>query len=415
MTRKRWITVVVAALLVCLVTAGFGAVWLVRNIPGAARLVYGNPRSPTPFSSSPGTLPFLPTVTLTPEPTRAQPSATPSATLSVQVTPRVTRVGTPTAGALATLTATAFLTTTPTLTPTLSLPTPTPRPQWIAFETTRGAFGDYEIFVMASDGSRLANLSNSWADDVAPVWAPDGRRIAFVSFRDTLTGKWGVENGSIYIMDFDPVAGTGTGNAVRLTDGQGSDGWPTWSPDGKRIAFHSNRGGDWDIWIINTDGSGLTNLTASPGEDRYPAWSPGSVGSAQIAFMSRRGGDQDVWVINVDGSDPKNLTKKKGRDRYPMWSPDGKRLTFNTNRDGDQEVYMMNADGSNQTNVSRSPKSTEGLADWSPNGRQLVLYSDRPGNKDIFIVDLSTGRWTDITNNPASDEFCTWSPYGGTN
>jgi hypothetical protein len=411
MARKRWIVVVISVLLACLVMAGLGAVWLVKNIPAAARLVYGEPRRSTPLSSPRGTLvPFLATMTLTPEPTRAQPGATPSVMPGVDVTPLVTAIGIPTADGLATLTATAFITYTSTLTPTLAAPTPVPRPQWIAFETTRGAFGDYEIFVMAPDGSRLANLTNCWADDVAPVWAPDGRHIAFVSLRDTLTGKWGMENASIYVMDFDPSAGTGGEKVVRLTDDQGNDGWPTWSPDGKRVAFHSDRGGDWDIWVINVDGSGLTNLTHSPGEDRYPAWSPGGAGSARIAFMSNRGGNQDVWVMNADGSNPKNLTKKQGRDRYPMWSPDGKRLTFNTDRDGNQEIYMMSADGSNQTNVSRSPGSTEGLADWSPDGRQLVLYSSRPGNKDIFIVDLSTGRWTNITNNPASDEFCSWSP-----
>ncbi|MGQ9599801.1 MAG: hypothetical protein ACUVWZ_10335 [Anaerolineae bacterium] len=290
--------------------------------------------------------------------------------------------------------------------PVLS-PVPSSRPQWIAFETKRGSLGDYEIYVIAPDGSRLTNLTNCWADDVAPVWAPDGRRIAFVSFRDTLAGKVNLGNGSLYILDFDPLTGASAGSVRRVTDDQGYDGWPTWSPDGQRLAFHSNRGGDWDIWVINEDGTGLTNLTRHPGDDRYPAWSPDG---EKIAFTSERSGDQDIWIMNADGSNLVNLTATPGRDRYPMWSPDGRKLTFNTNRDGNQEIYIMNADGSDPTNLSRSPGSIEGLASWSPDGRKVVLYSDRAGSKDLYVVDLETGQWQNLTDHPASDEFCTWSP-----
>jgi TolB protein len=213
-------------------------------------------------------------------------------------------------------------------------------------------------------------------------------------------------------MDVNPV--NGAGNAVRLTDGKANDGWPTWSPDGRRIAFESDRGGNWDIWIINVDGSGLTNLTRSPEVERFPAWSPDG---KRLAFTSDRSGNWDVWGLNVEqtlqgpgNSQPRNLTKNPSRERYAMWSPDGTKIAFNTNRDGNQEIYVMNADGSNPVNVSKSPESIEGLADWSPDERRLVLYSDRPGNKDLFVVDLATGRWTNITKHPASDEFCTWSP-----
>lgn len=292
-----------------------------------------------------------------------------------------------------------------------AVPSPIPgsRPEWIAFETRRGNLGDYEVYVITPDGSRLANLTQSWADDLAPVWALDGRSIAFVSFRDTLTGKASLEKvSSLYILPFDPLSGTSPEPVRRVTDGQSRDGWPTWSPDGQRLAFHSNRGGDWDIWVINLDGTGLTNLTHHPGADRYPAWSPDG---KQIAFTSQRSGNEDIWVMNADGSNPVNLTQTPARDRYPMWSPDGQRLTFNTNRDGNQEIYVMNADGSDPINLSRSPDSTEGLASWSPDGRRVVLYSDRTGSKDLYIVDLETGRWFNLTDHPASDEFCTWSPW----
>jgi TolB protein len=286
-------------------------------------------------------------------------------------------------------------------------PTPTPRPQWLVFETDRGGLGDYEIYAMAPDGSRLTNLTNSWADDLAPVWSHDGLRIAFVSLRDTLAGKWGLGPGSIYFMDFDPSSGTARGNASRVTDKDTNEGWPTWSPDGQQIAFHSDQSGDWEIWAINLDGSGLTNLSNHPGDDRYPAWSPAG---DKIAFTTERDGDSDVWVMNADGSNPINLTNSPGQDRYAMWSRDGARIAFNTSRDGNDEIYVMNADGSRQTNVTNSPDK-EGLADWSPGGERLVLYSDRPGNKDIFVLNLVNGTWTNISQSSDTDEeFCTWSP-----
>jgi Tol biopolymer transport system component len=425
MPHRRWIALVVVLMLTCLLVSAIAAVVLVNSIPAAARLVYGDPPTFTPRPTQRATFtPFLHTATLTTTPIPTEIEATPTS-----LPPSPTSVSA-TAATLPPATSTSNLPTqepsipsptpspapSPTPSPTPSPkpatpsprpPSPTPRPEWIAFETARGSLNDYEIFAMAPDGSRLQNLTNSWADDVAPVWSPDGRRIAFVSLRDTVAGKWGLGPSSVYVMDFDPVTGTGGGNATRVTGVDTDDGWPTWSPDGQRIAFESDRSGNWDIWAINLDGSGPTNLTNSVSLDRYPAWSPDGT---RIAFTSDREGNYDVWVMNADGSDPVNLTNTPGRDRYAMWSPDSKKIAFNTRRQGDQEIFVMNGDGSDQTNVSQAPDSTEGLADWSPDGKRLVLYSNSSGNKELYIVDLVSGSWTNITNDPASDEFCTWSP-----
>ena len=428
-------------LVTCLLVAGVGAAWLVRNVPGAARLVYGDPASPTSLPTlRPTFTPVIPIATLTPLPTATtNGTPTPVPTVTAPSSPVPTDAGptpaptdaastpaatdadsTPAAtdgGATPAPTAVPSATPTPkppTETPTLSAPSPTPRPQWIVFETERGERGDYEIFVTTPDGSRQRNLTHSWADDLAPVWSPDGQRIAFVSLRETLAGKWGLGPGSIFLMGFDPLTGEGGGGLVRLTDDEGNDAWPTWAPDGQRVAFASDRSGNWDIWAVNVDGSGLVNLTNSPDDEQYPAWSPDGL---RMAFTSKRSGSSDVWVMNVEDAlqgtgtaNAVNLTKSPQRDRYAMWSPDGAKIAFNTSRDGNQEIYVMNADGSDPTNVTNAPDSAEGLADWSPDGRRLALYSDRPGNKDVFVVDLGSGRWTNITNHPASDEFCTWSP-----
>lgn len=413
MTRKRWIVIGIGLLVACLLAGGLGTAYLARNIPAVARVFRGDPGTPTPVSSAqPRAGLLLSTVTLTPEPSAtASPRPSPTATLMATDTPPAVPTSQATRQSNTRQPPTPLPTDTPSPTSTPP-PTATPRPQWLAFESKRGELGDYEVFAMTPNGSRLTNLTQSWADDVAPVWSPDGRHIAFASFRDTLAGKWGLGDGSIYVMEFDAQAGQ-SGNVWRVTGEGGSEGWPTWSPDGRRIAFQSDRSGNWDIWIINADGSGLVQLTRHKANDRYAAWSPDG---SKMAFTSNRSGNEEVWVLSIeealaqgDDSSAVNLTKSPKRDRYPMWSPDGNRLTFNTNRDGNYEVYIMNADGSQPRNVSRSPKSTEGLADWSPDGRRLVLYSDREDNKEIFILDLASGNWTNVSNDPASDEFCTWS------
>lgn len=412
MTRKRWIPILAIAAMACLVTAALGIAYLGRTVPGVARILSRGTPAPTAIPIGGRDLsPLLSTATLTPSPSQ-EPTATilPSSTPMPSATPRAESTAMPLPTASGTPSATA--TPSPARSPTASAPSPTARPEWIAFESKRGELGDYEIVVMRPDGSRQINLTRSWADDLAPAWAPSGQQIAFVSLRDTVTGKWGLENSSIYGLDFDPLMAS-AGQVWRITDGEGSDGWPTWSPDGRRIAFHSDRSGNWDIWIVGVDGSGLVQLTTSPANDRYPNWSSDN----KIAFTSNRTGSEDVWVLDVevalrqgDDSTAVNLTQAPNRDRYPIWSPDAGQLTFNTNRDGDFEVYVMNADGSQPRNLSRSPQSTEGLADWSPDGKRLVFYSDRGGNKNVYILDLTSLAWTNISNHPASDEYCAWSP-----
>jgi hypothetical protein len=237
MARKQWILAGVVFVLLLLLAAGLGVLWLVHNVPGAARLVYGDPPTATPLPTARATFTaVLVPATLTPSPTQPQATATPtsSPTLAPTHTPAEAATQEPPPQPTATTPPTATPTPEPP-TATPKPPTATPRPQWIVFETERGSLGDYEIYVMSPDGSNLKNLSNSWADDVAPVFAPDGRHIAFSSLRDTVAGKWDLGPSSIYIMDFDPATGNGGGNVFRLTDVESDDGWATWSPDSKRV------------------------------------------------------------------------------------------------------------------------------------------------------------------------------------
>ena len=101
--------------------------------------------------------------------------------------------------------------------------------------------------------------------------------------------------------------------------------YPTWSPDGRRLAFNSHRDGQFEIYVAGVDGSRPRNLTRNPGKDQWPAWSPDG---SSIAFMSERAGSDDVFVMRADGSAVRNLTHTRALDEsHPVWMPDG-RLSF---------------------------------------------------------------------------------------
>ena len=129
-----------------------------------------------------------------------------------------------------------------------------------------------------------------------------------------------------------------------------------------RVAFSNDRDGNWDIYVMNADGSGVTRLTEHPLGDWDPAWSPGG---QQIAFSSSRDGDSDIYVMNADGSGVTRLTEHPLGDWDPAWSPGGQQIAFSSSRDGDSDIYVMNADGSGVRQLTDNP-GRDGSLDWSP-------------------------------------------------
>ena len=117
---------------------------------------------------------------------------------------------------------------------------------------------------------------------------------------------------------------------VRLTEDEHVDRYPSWSPDGSEIVFSSDRGGDFGLYIINSDGSGLRKLIDEPGDELKPCWSS----DGKIAYVK----DGDIYMILPDGSGMEKLTEHEGMEDDPAWSPDGK-LLFSADWEGGWEIY----------------------------------------------------------------------------
>ena len=273
----------------------------------------------------------------------------------------------------------------------------------IAFTSNRD--GNADVHVMAPDGSDQRNLTRNPAPDGGAAWSPDGRRIAFVSERD------GANNSEIYVMDADGSRQT------RLTTAARGDTHPTWSPDGRRIAFVSDRDDfNSEVYVMKADGSGQVNLTRNPASDDEPAWSPDG---RRIAFSSDRADEDavpgDIYTMDADGSNERRLTMGSSGSA-PAWAPDVERIAFMaTSGSGGSEISVMARDGSGRKNLTRTTTTAtggeEGEPAWSPDGRKIA-FTDI-ASSEIYAMAGDGSRVTRLTTNAVTDEEPDWGPDPG--
>lgn len=201
------------------------------------------------------------------------------------------------------------------------------------------------LFIMNADGSAMTLLQTGGQD---PSWSPDGSTIVFEHGFDL----WAI--------------GVDGGGPIQLTSGPALDLRPEWSPDGSRIVFDSNRSGSFDVWTMRADGGDLTDLTPdSPAFDAMATWSPDG---RRIAFTSDRGvgADFNVEVMDADGSNVRRLTRGVRDDEQPSWSPDGSQIVFLSNRDGDLDVFVIDAQrGGARTKITHTNVFEE-APKWQP-------------------------------------------------
>ncbi|MGH3767541.1 MAG: hypothetical protein ACRDTX_20735 [Pseudonocardiaceae bacterium] len=236
------------------------------------------------------------------------------------------------------------------------------------------------------------------------VHATDGK-IVFQSGRDG--------NNEIYLMNADGTSVT------RLTNNPASDSQPALSPDGARITFTSNRDGVSEIYVMNADGTGLTRLTHTSVSGPESPFSPAnsqpvfSPDGTQIAFVRFANTARNIFIMNGNGTGQTNLTNNSASNGGPVFGPSD-RIAFHSNSDANSnEIYLMNSDGTGVTRLTNNPAVDERPA-FSPDGTKIVFATDRSGNREIDVTntDGSSGA-LNLTNNSAVDDWARTSPIPG--
>lgn len=233
-----------------------------------------------------------------------------------------------------------------------------------------------------------------WQLNESAVGDPAGR-IAFTSDRD---GDY-----ELYTMARD---GSGV---VQLTNNPANDSAPAWSPDGKRLAFYSDRDGNGEIYVMNADGTGQVRLTSNAAADLEPSWSPGG---DRIAFRTYRDGNSELYHMAADGTDLVRITNDPAMDYHLDWSPDGDRIVFVTDRDGNSEIYSTPPVGGAATRLT-STAAAEFWPDISPDGARIAYYSTATGNGDVYAMNSDGSSQTRITTSAGLDNYPAWSRDGG--
>lgn len=260
-----------------------------------------------------------------------------------------------------------------------------------------------EIYSVRPDGRGLRRLTNATSSDYPAAPSPDGSALLAVSVMGD--GQDMQERMALLAED---------GSARQIGPISARVRSPSWSPDGRWIAFESDTASFRDVYRMASDGSGLRRLTDNPEGNYEPAVSPDG---QWIAFVSSRDGDAEVYVMRADGGEPRRLTAFHRDDWGPRWSPDGRRIAFLSNRETSDRVFVVGADGTGlqKLDPAAAPDSMLIEADpaWSPDGTRLALtVRTREGKARIAVHDLRTGKRAFVS---AADEVASmpaWSPDG---
>jgi Tol biopolymer transport system component len=276
----------------------------------------------------------------------------------------------------------------------------------IAFASNRDT-STLEIYAMNADGSDIRRLTKNFGDDIAPSWSPDGKKIAFMGMAG--------DHWDIYVLDYKAaIISNQTNEPVNLTGSDTDEYYPSWSPDGSQIVFTREREGSFDIWVMDTEGQNECLLVSDTGRADAVGWSPDGT---RIAFSIKDGDDREIFVQDVlcsewgGKAEMSQLTDNETNDYAPSWSPDGTQLAYYALQDSDYDIFMMNADGSGSCQLTQTD-GNDWWPGWSPDGTSIVFSAmqDTKYLHDIFIVSADGTNRRQLTSDTADNWWAAWQP-----
>ena len=230
--------------------------------------------------------------------------------------------------------------------------------------------------------------------NLLPSWAPDGKSIAFSSFREG-TGA------HLFVVDV-------ATQKIRplVLSGDFATG-ASWSPDGSRLLFSSSLNDNSDVYVAQADGSGAKRITDSRGIDISASWSPDG---KRVAFVSERAGTPQVYTMAADGSDVRRLTFQGNYNQEPAWSPKGDLIAF-SGRDEHRvfDLYTVAVDSGKVTRLTQNQGTNE-KPSWAPNGRYLLFSSTRTGKRQIWMTQPDGGNHRQVTSEKGGASDPSWGP-----
>ena len=257
--------------------------------------------------------------------------------------------------------------------------------------------GDDYSQAFSADG-KMVTFTAKYSDDHSPALSPDGKSVAFASYR--------LQNAEIYLMD------TTGRNLTQLTHTDAINEYmSTFSPDGKLIAFVAERKMSGEatitvqssgstpsnaaVYLMDSDGRNQRRLTNARAVERAPAFSPDS---QQVVFESSENAeDLEIFVIDVDGKNRKQLTTNDVDDGHPVFSPDGKQIAFTSMVDKNYEIYLMDVDGGNLKRLTHNDFGDYQPA-FSPDGKRIVFVSNQNNDYELWIMDVTGANREQLTS-----------------
>jgi TolB protein len=258
-----------------------------------------------------------------------------------------------------------------------------PRSEAGDFDTRR-----LDLYLMNADGSHIERLTKNFLTDVFPAVSRDGKRIAFT--RD-IQGY-----AQVFVMDLR------NRTVSMLTHAHGNSGLPAWSPDGRLIAFATDRNapeGD-EIWVMHADGSEQQPVTHNlpSNNDAWPAWAPDG---KRIAFARETPSVSAIYVVNLDGSGLQRLTRQnQSLDTQPAWSPQGTEIVYESDLfmlPG--QLFIMRADGTGRRQLTDPSVGASSRPSWSWDGSRIVFMSSRDHHTDVWTMNADGTHQVQLTRN----------------